>query len=145
MDPVEQDIAATYEVGCVLEELLRCVDALDEIAPLDEQHCRPCQERRADAWCECDDAADQGWGDVCAACVLDERWCVACAAISAARVALLFRTRGAHRLRATARKLPSFDFVFPFAYAKVGSYGAPVCFRADFAAAAEILMRCTVL
>jgi hypothetical protein len=29
--------------------------------------------------------------------------------------------------------------------AKVGSYGAPVCFRADFAAAAEILMRCTVL
>jgi hypothetical protein len=25
------------------------------------------------------------------------------------------------------------------------SYGAPVCFRADFAAAAEILMRCTVL
>jgi hypothetical protein len=104
VDPVERDIAATYEVGCVLEELLRCVDALDEIAPLDEQHCRPCQERRADAWCECDDAADQGWGDVCAACVLDERWCVACAAISAARVALLFRTRGVRRLRATARK-----------------------------------------
>eukprot|EP01049_Picozoa_sp_SAG25_P014467 SAG25_NODE_2569_length_1527_cov_1.797619_1_plen_91_part_00 len=31
VDPVERDIAATYEVGCVLEELLRCVDALDEI------------------------------------------------------------------------------------------------------------------
>jgi hypothetical protein len=28
---------------------------------------------------------------------------------------------------------------------KVRSYGAPVCFRADFAASAEILMRCTVL
>eukprot|EP01047_Picozoa_sp_COSAG01_P100090 COSAG01_NODE_29997_length_625_cov_1.378327_1_plen_76_part_01 len=27
--------------------------------------------------------------------------------------------------------------------AKVGSYGAPMCFRADFAAVAEILMRCT--
>eukprot|EP01047_Picozoa_sp_COSAG01_P093936 COSAG01_NODE_24952_length_760_cov_2.440242_1_plen_64_part_01 len=30
VDLVEQDIAASYEVGCVLEELLRCVDALDE-------------------------------------------------------------------------------------------------------------------
>jgi hypothetical protein len=38
VDLVEQDIAASYEVGCVLEELLRCVDALDEIAQLDA-HC----------------------------------------------------------------------------------------------------------
>ena len=29
--------------------------------------------------------------------------------------------------------------------AKVGSYGAPVCFRADFATAAKILMRCTIV
>jgi hypothetical protein len=90
--------------GCCSAAAVGSIDALDEISPLDEQHCRPCRERRADAWCECDDAADQGWGDVCAACVLSERWCVACAAISAARVALLFRTRGARRLRAIARK-----------------------------------------
>jgi hypothetical protein len=82
-DPLESEVAVEYEVGCVLEDLLRCVHAVCDLGV--DPDCEPC----LDLWdqCECDEAAvSQGLEDRCAACARKPAWCAGCAQLAAVAV-----------------------------------------------------------